>query len=142
MLIATVKCDWKCCKEAEIDKSVCQNSSLARQPNIEIPVHKIYERYINNLLSEAIVIAGLEPFLQFNDIKLLIDYFRNHDCLDDFVIYTGYKAKEIGEEINELQQYLNIIIKFGRYIPNQNPIFDKVLQVELASNNQYAIRIS
>jgi hypothetical protein len=32
----------------------------------------------------------------------------------------------------------NIIVKFGRYRPNQEPHFDKVLGVELASDNQYA----
>ena len=38
--------------------------------------------------------------------------------------------------------YSNIIIKFGRFIPNREPHFDEVLGVNLASNNQYAKRIS
>ena len=36
--------------------------------------------------------------------------------------------------------YNNIIIKFGRYIPNQGTHFDKVLGVKLASDNQYALK--
>ena len=33
----------------------------------------------------------------------------------------------------------NIIIKFGRFIPDQKSTFDSVLGVELASQNQYAL---
>ena len=32
----------------------------------------------------------------------------------------------------------NIIVKFGRFIPNSPHIYDTLLGVELASNNQYA----
>jgi hypothetical protein len=40
-----------------------------------------------------------------------------------------------------LWDYKNIIIKYGRYIPNQTPHYDEVLGVYLASDNQYAVRI-
>ena len=36
----------------------------------------------------------------------------------------------------------NIIIKFGRFIPNQQSHYDAVLGIKLASSNQYAERIS
>jgi len=32
----------------------------------------------------------------------------------------------------------NIIVKFGRYRPNQEKHYDKILGVFLASDNQYA----
>ena len=35
----------------------------------------------------------------------------------------------------------NIIIKFGRFIPNRPSRYDEVLGVELASDNQFAKRI-
>ena len=35
-------------------------------------------------------------------------------------------------------QYDNIVVKFGRFRPNQDPHYDNVLGVKLASNNQYA----
>jgi uncharacterized protein (DUF924 family) len=63
---------------------------------------------------------------------------------DDIVIYTGHTKEEVQER--EIYQYLlkakNIIIKFGRFIPNQQPHHDKTLGVELASDNQFAERIS
>ena len=40
-----------------------------------------------------------------------------------------------------LRKYPNIIIKYGRYIPDQEPHQDEVLGVRLASNNQYAERM-
>jgi hypothetical protein len=36
----------------------------------------------------------------------------------------------------------NIIVKFGRFIPDDEKRFDEVLGVELASHNQYAEVIS
>ena len=41
-----------------------------------------------------------------------------------------------------LKNYDNIIIKYGRYIPNQPSRYDSILGVTLASDNQYAERIS
>ena len=36
------------------------------------------------------------------------------------------------------RKYKNIIVKFGRYVPNQPAHYDEVLGVYLASDNQYA----
>ena len=57
---------------------------------------------------------------------------------DPIVIYTGYKEEELTEQIKFLQKFDNIIVKFGRFIPDSLHIFDTVLGVTLASNNQYA----
>ena len=47
--------------------------------------------------------------------------------------------EELKDEIPLLHQFDNIIIKFGRFIPNTPHIFDAILGVELASNNQHAV---
>ena len=142
MFIATCYCNWKCCVEQGLDKSICQNSEIAQQKNIEISADEIFSRYNSNLITNSVVIAGLEPFLQFDDIYELIKYFRDNNCLDDIVIYTGYYDYEISNQINMLKQFPNIIIKYGRFIPNRNPHYDEILGVNLASDNQYAERIS
>ena len=59
---------------------------------------------------------------------------------DDIVIYTGYYKEEIIDKVNLLNQLGNIVIKYGRYIPNQEKHYDGILGVNLASNNQYAER--
>lgn len=66
-----------------------------------------------------------------------------YHCDDDIVIYTGYTEEECMNNgwITNLQQYGNIIIKFGRFIPGEEPHYDEVLGVKLASNNQYAKKI-
>ena len=61
---------------------------------------------------------------------------------DDIVIYTGYNLSELEEKVELLSYFDNIIIKFGRYIPNQQAHHDDILGVNLASDNQYAIKIS
>ena len=50
--------------------------------------------------------------------------------------------EEIRHEIEELGRCKNIVVKFGRFLYNDKPIFDDVLGVTLASSNQYAERIS
>ena len=142
MYIATPTCDWKCCKEGGFDISICQNSRIAKKDNIYISIKDIYDRYIHNGLTHAIVIGGLEPFLHFDELKSLILYFRLMFCNDDIVIYTGYEEKEIRNKVKELEQFENIIIKYGRFKLNAPHRFDEVLGVELASDNQYAVKIS
>ena len=61
---------------------------------------------------------------------------------DDIVIYTGYKKEEIPHIVKQLMNYPNIIIKFGRFIPDEQYHYDDILGVNLASMNQYAERIS
>ena len=141
MFIGTSICDWKCCNEQCLDKNICQNSSLANSKTIDVSADEIYRRYINNPITKAVVIGGLEPILQFTEVLDLIYTFRNNGCFDDFVIYTGYYPSEIKHEIEELERCENIIIKFGRFLYNDKPIFDDVLGVTLASSNQYAKRI-
>lgn len=140
MLIAFPYCSFKCDKEC--GRAVCQNSPLINEPNIEIPIDKVAKRYINNPITEALIFQGLEPLDSFDDVSHLIVYIREFlKCDDDIVIYTGYNKEEIPLFINVLKQYENIIIKYGRYIPDQKPHYDEVLGVNLASDNQYAERL-
>lgn len=141
MFIGTAKCDWKCCKEQNLDISMCQNSNLSNAKILDVPADEIYRRYITNPITKAVVIGGLEPFLQFDELLDVIKVFRDSGCVDDIVIYTGYYPYELMNELDKLKEYNNIIIKYGRYIPNHIKRFDKVLGVCLASDNQYAQRL-
>lgn len=142
LFLITCKCDWKCCLEANIPITICQNEPIAQLPTKEFSIASIYNAYISNEITKAIVIGGLEPMLQFEEILSLLRYFREKECQDDFVIYTGYYKDELTKEIAELKKYPNIILKFGRYKPNNTARFDDTLQLTLASDNQYAERIS
>ena len=127
-------CTWKCGME------LCQNSLLAQEPIFELDTYRIIDEYVNNPITEAVVMQGLEPFDSFNDVFDFIIKFREKSN-DDIVIYTGYNKDEIFNKIEKLLPYKNIIVKFGRYIPNKEKHFDNVLGVFLASDNQYAERI-
>ena len=142
MVIGFPSCTFKC--ERECGQKVCQNSALAQTPNIEIDPEKIVAKYLNNPITSAIIMGGLEPFDSLPSLHHLIQKFRQH-TQDDIVIYTGYTEVELWEypyTLTSLQKYPNIIIKFGRFIPNENPRYDELLGVKLASSNQYARRIS
>ena len=141
MFLVTSTCNWKCCNEGGFDKKVCQNSSLISAPTKEIDIDNIVKLYLGDPLTQAVVIGGLEPFEQFEEIVSFIEYFRQFSE-DDIVIYTGYYEKEIYSMVEELKAYSNIVIKFGRYVPNQKPHLDKELGINLASDNQYGKRIS
>lgn len=119
----------------------CQNSPLANGENIELSITDIVSRYINNPITESIVMQGLEPFDSWEDLLEIVMQLRNK-CSDDIVIYTGFNKEELIDKIDKLSQYNNIVIKFGRFIPNQEKHYDEILGVYLTSNNQYAERIS
>lgn len=142
LFLITCKCDWKCCHEANIPITVCQNEPVVRQDTKEFLISSIYKAYIDNEITKAVVIGGLEPILQFEEVLSLLDYFRKQNCNDDFVIYTGYYKEEIEKEIEQLKKYPNVILKYGRYKPNSVSRFDDILQITLASDNQYAERVS
>ena len=142
LFLITCKCDWKCCHEANIPITVCQNEPVVSQATKEFLISSIYKAYIDNEITKEVVIGGLEPILQFEEVLSLLDYFRKQNCNDDFVIYTGYYKEEIEKEIEQLKKYPNVILKYGRYKPNSVSRFDDVLQITLVSDNQYAERIS
>lgn len=141
MFIATCFCDFKCCKELDLDICICQNSPIAKSKIIDMSNDRIVKRYLKNKLTHAIVFGGLEPFKQFDELFDLIKCFREK-TEDDIIIYTGYYKNELEKEIEQLKQFKNIIIKFGRYIPNKNIRHDDILGVTLASDNQYAEKIN
>lgn len=138
MTLMFPKCSFKC------GHDLCQNSEIANQPDIVVDSYKICRRYLDNDITSAVVIQGLEPFDSWDDLyEFLIALRIHYYCYDDVVIYTGYNRDEIEDKIGILQRsFTNIVIKFGRYIPNQTSHYDNVLEVNLASDNQYAERIS
>lgn len=139
MFISTSKCSFKCDKEC--GRAVCQNSSLAHADIIDINDEALVTRFLDNPISNAVVIGGLEPFDTFNELYQFIYKLRKYTD-DDVVIYTGYYEKEIQEYIDKLRkEFANIIVKFGRFIPDQDSHYDKVLGIKLASDNQYGKQI-
>ena len=143
MFIGTSFCSGKCWRETGCSETMCQNNELHFMPIIDVPDKNICKRFMGNPLTSAIVIGGLEPFDQFDELLSLIrtlreDFYSNADV----VIYTGYYREELRDQLAFLIQYPNIIVKFGRFIPDRPSRFDDVLGVELYSDNQYAEKIS
>ncbi len=149
MFIGAPSCTMKCGAEN------CQNASLPTELEIQtIDDELLCKKFINNPITEAIVFGGLEPFDNFEEINYFISVLRhNFKCSNPIVIYTGYTEQEIKDGtlfnllsseqnkklFKELINQGNITIKYGRYIANDEPHFDEVLGVKLASKNQYAV---
>lgn len=139
MIIGFSHCSFKC--EQECGIKCCQNNALTKTPNLEISAERIVELYINNPITQAVCCQGLEPFDSWSDLLELISLLRKK-TLDDIVIYTGYYENEVQPYIDKLKaNFKNIIVKFGRYVPNQEPHYDETLGVNLASDNQRGIKI-
>ena len=139
MFIIMPHCSFKCNMYAGY--KCCQNEALAKQPDIEISAEHIIQRFINNPITSAIVFGGLEPMDSFPEVLDFISKLR--DFTDaDVIIYSGYEKHDLEWQIKKLSQFKNILIKFGRYIPNVNSVYSDVLGVTLASENQFAERIS
>lgn len=141
LFISTCFCDWKCCHEAGISESVCQNNELSNAAIKEVSIDNLVDFYLKNKITKAVVFGGLEPFLQYDELLQFILKLREKTD-DTVIIYTGYNKDEIFTEVEELSKYNNIIIKFGRFVPNNKPHFDEVLGINLISDNQYAEKIS
>lgn len=139
MFIASATCSFKC--DMEYGLPICQNGALANQPDIEVSMIGLIERYQDNPITKAIVFGGLEP-LDDDDTLIFISLLRSMNIMDDVVIYTGYTEEEVGDKLIELKKLKNVIVKFGRFLPGHQPHYDPVLGVKLASNNQYAERLS
>jgi len=127
----TMKCDKDC------GQPVCQNSALATAPKINVEIDELVRWYINNPITHAVCCQGMEPLDSWSELKEFVTELRKHSD-DDIVIYTGYTKEELWKVLPELRSIPNIIVKFGRYIPGQQPHYDSVLGVNLASDNQYA----
>ena len=129
------------CNGFKCGAEYCQNSPLSKAEDIEMDISNIVIRYLNNPITESVVMQGLEPFDSWDDLIEFVKQLRESTD-DDIVIYTGYYKEEIVDKIALLSKYKNIVIKYGRYIPRQEKHYDEVLGVYLASSNQYAERIS
>lgn len=139
LFIGFPKCNFKCNKEC--GRAVCQNIALAQAPNQDIDIDTIIDYYLNNKITEAIVMGGLDPFDTWEELRCLIVNLRYYTP-DPIIIYTGYNEDEIQDKLDILKYYENIVVKFGRFIPDRPKRFDELLGVELASDNQYAKSIS
>lgn len=111
-----------------------------QEKTLDIPDNSIVTRYLNNPITSAVVIGGLEPMLQFDEVVDFIKELRKHSN-DPVVIYTGYYPEEIADKLPILAAQHNTIVKFGRYIPNKPSKFDEILGVNLVSDNQYAQKL-
>ena len=136
MVIEFPYCSFKCDKEC--GQQICQNAELIKAENIDINPVQLIHRYLTNPITKAIVCQGLEPFDSFDDLINIVQELRHNYINQDDIIYTGYNKNEIQNQIEQLKTFGNIIIKFGRFIPNQLSHFDEILGVQLASPNQYA----
>lgn len=141
MFIICPRCTFKC--EKECGRKLCQNSSLSALPEIYISNDVLVDKYINNPITHSIVFGGLEPFDTYTDVYELIKTLREQ-TQDDIVIYTGYTKEELlgCNVLQQLKEFKHIIIKYGRFIPDDVSHYDDILGVKLASTNQYAEEIS
>lgn len=135
MFIITCKCSFKC--DIENGTKECQNSHLACSEILDLSDDVIVKKYLSNPMTTAIVFGGLEPLDQYEELVNLIAKFREQ-TQDTIIIYTGYTEEEIKDRLPELAKFKNIIVKFGRFRPNQKPHYDEVLGINLISDNQYA----
>ena len=136
MYICSSTCNFKCDKESGTE--CCQNSLLVHERTINMPDDRIIERYLSNKITKAIVIAGLEPLDQTDEVVALIERLRDtYICRDTVVIYSGYYPDEVSDAVDRLRSLGNVVMKFGRFVPDKERKFDDVLGVWLASPNQF-----
>ena len=137
MIASGISCTFKC--ERECGERVCQTHPRLKEEVINYTISNAIWRYDRQSLSTSITFQGLEPL--DNIIQLiwfLVEFRKNHN--DKVIIWTGYTEDECEPFINLLKELniSNIIIKFGRYVPNKESHFDELLGVILSNPEQYS----
>ena len=141
LLIATPFCTDKCSKDLGLEVSLCHNCLIENEYE-EISNKDILQRYKDGQgLFKSLIFAGREPMDSFEELVELIRDFREL-YNDDIVIYTGFYKNEIFSKLAIIKMFENIVVKFGRFIPNQEKVYDNILQVYLANKEQYVEKIS
>lgn len=135
LYIATPYCSFKCDKEC--GRAVCQNSALATEPVLSISNTTLIQIYQANPITQAFVFGGLEP-LDSSDLLDTIIELQVRAKPRRVVIYTGYTEEEVLVGHSQILSLSNLVIKYGRFVPDQPTHFDPILGVNLASPNQYA----
>ena len=151
MFIAFPSCTFKCDKENKCN--LCQNAHLVKEPDIEISKEEFATLRLNFLPKNSVVQENENldfPFVSILDVASFIDCLRRqYKNNSPVVIYTGYTEEEIingtfGENpetlkslVNSILSSGNIIVKYGRFRPNDEKHYDKILGVVLSSSNQY-----
>lgn len=134
MLLVADKCTWKC--------EGCQNKHLALLESQIFPDEEILKRFCNNPLTSAIVIGGLEPFEQLQELVIFIGEATKAGLDIPIIIYTGFEIDDFDLYWSGFEpvakSYLGpVIVKFGKYVAGSESYFNKDLGVTLISNNQY-----
>lgn len=81
MFIGTISCGGKCCIEAGIPLSVCQNDGWRASAPISIDDEQLCIRYLNNPLTESIVFGGLEPLEQLMSCVRSLRFFAGNSSV-------------------------------------------------------------
>ena len=135
-----IKCTFKCDKESNCQ--VCHNYALSKNTPKVFYIKDLINDYLSQDLSKSVTFQGLEPLDTLKQHLWFIYHFRKISS-DPIYLWTGYNEEECEDLIYLIKKmkWENIIIKFGRFIPNRPHKYDEVLGVELSSDNQYARRI-
>lgn len=137
-------CSFKCCLELNLPASICQNNNCINNPKVITTIKKLIDLYLNQNMIKSLTFNGLEVLDNLRLLLWFIYYFRQQSQ-DNIIIWTGYteeECKDLIYLIKEKMKWENIIIKFGRYIPNQKFHYDEILGINLVSDNQYSKKIS
>ena len=136
VMFSAISCDWKCCKEAGRD--VCQNMKLTKGEIVVLSFDRAL-KMVKDSITDAVLFAGLEPLLQADELVQFIEYLRQKGISKPIVIYTGYYPEEINQETLLRLAKCQVVMKFGRYIPDRPSRFDEILGITLASDNQFGV---
>jgi hypothetical protein len=145
LYLATPRCNFKCVREARekgIEIVECQNHALAGSLPTDYSAEEVAKAYHESVFAEALLLSGLDPLDCWEDVIVFLREFRAIEPGVEVVLYTGYYEHEVLEQVRQLSELGNVMVKFGRYDPSVPPGYDEVGGVTLASGNQHFRRLA
>ena len=108
MFIGFPRCSFKCGAEN------CQNFCLAKEPDIEIDTDDVIARFMENPITEAVVLGGLEPFDSWPEVEYFIMKKLN-------LVFNNFLLNLF------ITSYSSIIIYLAIFLPIYNIIGENMI---------------
>lgn len=120
----------------------CSNPELQTfDKSKDVAVQKIFDGIIN-MPFDGITISGGEPFVQFSELRSLVELFVNVG-VEDILIYTGYTIEELigknNADVNYILSHISVLIDgpFVEALVDNTPLRGSSNQRVWILNNQY-----
>jgi len=126
-LICAVSCPIGC--------KGCFNQTLKGEPNKCSYIPDLLDQVQENPFNDGIILAGLEWSQQPRELVAILKEAKNRNL--PVIVYTGYNIDTFVKRVPRIEEFPDVLIKYGAYNEKQLVLDHVEHGVRLASANQH-----